>query len=129
LHEGYSNGNPQHGCPDKLHGVQGLHIKETLWSSNMQPQLPQNLEVRGEDAVSGAGSGDSPLLDIDSKYSRDWWLYHFGVFVEPFETPSGVTASKLWRLSKTTGTPVFNVSYGDGVVTLWQVMNDMIKQA
>jgi hypothetical protein len=92
----------------------------------MQPQLPQNLAIRPEDGVSGLGLGDSSVLAIDDKH-RDWWLYHFGVFVEPNDYHIGVESYKVWRLRE--NTPVFNIAYGATVGALWVTIREMVHRA
>ena len=61
---------------------------------------------------------------------KDFWLNHFGIFVEPnFDCHAGgggqVMSYKVWELRN--GIPVFKVAYGDVVAKLWMTMQGMVR--
>src|SRR5438270_13820520 len=110
--------------------------KQMLWktemgSSAMLPELHKDLEVRRNNAVRRAGANNDAVLGSSGRdKDRDWWLQHFGIFIEPNTDcftggHAGVSSFKVWEFRY--GIPVFNIGYSPVIGRLWTLMQEMTR--
>lgn len=101
-----------------------------MGGSTVLPELHKDLEVRRNNPIRKSGENHDAVLGDSGDKERNWWLKHFGIFVEPNTDchtggHPGLSSYKVWEMRY--GIPVFNISYGPVIGRLWTLMREVVK--
>lgn len=94
----------------------------------MQRGMPQNMEILRGSRVPSLGVGVDEILGDGDKRGKEWWLHHFGIYVEPNLDITGsaqITSYKIWE--RKNGGDAVVINYGTAVGKLWVTLREAVR--